>query len=308
MVTVLGGGVSGLTTAVTLRRAGFAANVIRADSPERTVSWVAAAIWTFPDLSGRPPERDWALRSREVFDELARTQDSGVRPLRHVELFRTDPGPTWWETTPHVHRSPAAPSGYEAAFDIDGFIVEPPIYLPWLERTLESLGGSIVHRRVESLEDIDGPIVNCTGLGSAMLVDDADLHPVRGQVVVVDASAVTTGIADESDLERIAYVYPRSSEVIVGGTREIGSDVIEPDRVTTERIIADAQQLDGRLRGATVVDVRVGLRPGRQRVRIEAEQRDGRLVIHNYGHGGQGYVLSWGCAQAVADLLGAGPA
>ncbi|MEM9378184.1 MAG: FAD-dependent oxidoreductase [Pseudomonadota bacterium] len=37
--------------------------------------------------------------------------------------------------------------------------------------------------------------------------------------------------------------------------------------------------------------------------RIEAEAFGEKTVIHNYGHGGSGWSLSWGCAEDVADLV-----
>jgi D-amino-acid oxidase len=52
---------------------------------------------------------------------------------------------------------------------------------------------------------------------------------------------------------------------------------------------------------------RVGLRPFRRSgVRVErARLRDGRLLIHDYGHGGSGFTISWGCAEAVAAIAAA---
>ncbi|XP_049871495.1 D-amino-acid oxidase isoform X2 [Pectinophora gossypiella] len=54
---------------------------------------------------------------------------------------------------------------------------------------------------------------------------------------------------------------------------------------------------------AKIVDTWVGLRPGRDAVRLEAEEKDGRLYIHNYGHGGSGLTLFWGCGTQVLQLL-----
>ncbi len=58
----------------------------------------------------------------------------------------------------------------------------------------------------------------------------------------------------------------------------------------------------------------MGLRPGRSTLRLEVEQLEipaisgqgaGRVVpvVHNYGHGGAGLTLGWGCAGDAAALL-----
>jgi D-amino-acid oxidase len=54
----------------------------------------------------------------------------------------------------------------------------------------------------------------------------------------------------------------------------------------------------------SVLAERVGLRPFRRSgVRLERDLlRDGRAVIHNYGHGGAGFTLSWGCAREVLGM------
>jgi D-amino-acid oxidase len=61
------------------------------------------------------------------------------------------------------------------------------------------------------------------------------------------------------------------------------------------------------LRGARVVAQRVGLRPVRPSVRLEAEALPGgRVLWHNYGHGGAGVTLSWGCAAELTSAVLAG--
>ena len=52
-----------------------------------------------------------------------------------------------------------------------------------------------------------------------------------------------------------------------------------------------------------IVGKAVGLRPSRSEVRLEVDRSDGRMVIHNYGHGGAGVTLSWGCADEVVALV-----
>src|SRR4051794_950582 len=47
-----------------------------------------------------------------------------------------------------------------------------------------------------------------------------------------------------------------------------------------------------------------GVRPYRTgSYRLEAESASGRFIVHNYGHGGAGITLSWGCAAKVRDIV-----
>ena len=47
-----------------------------------------------------------------------------------------------------------------------------------------------------------------------------------------------------------------------------------------------------------------GVRPYRNgSYRLDAETASGKFIVHNYGHGGCGITLSWGCAAKVADIV-----
>jgi D-amino-acid oxidase len=53
-----------------------------------------------------------------------------------------------------------------------------------------------------------------------------------------------------------------------------------------------------------VLEHKVGLRPGRPEIRLEREDvAQGPPRVHNYGHGGSGVTLSWGCAEDTLALV-----
>lgn len=52
----------------------------------------------------------------------------------------------------------------------------------------------------------------------------------------------------------------------------------------------------------------VGLRPYRRGgLRLEQEELDGKHWVHNYGHGGSGITVCWGCAEWVARAVDRDP-
>lgn len=64
-----------------------------------------------------------------------------------------------------------------------------------------------------------------------------------------------------------------------------------------------------RARPDRIIDIAVCLRPFRPAgPRVETERVNDTLVVHNYGHGGSGWSLSWGSsARAVRMAMQAGP-
>lgn len=58
---------------------------------------------------------------------------------------------------------------------------------------------------------------------------------------------------------------------------------------------------------ARIMRTVAGIRPYRRGgIRLErVSLSDGRPLVHDYGHGGAGITLSWGCAEEVGDLLDA---
>jgi D-amino-acid oxidase len=92
---------------------------------------------------------------------------------------------------------------------------------------------------------------------------------------------------------------------VVGGTEDDGEWDRRPDPAVARRLLAGAAELVPELARAPVLGHRVGLRPVRPSVRLDAETAPGGgLVVHCYGHGGAGVTVSWGCADEVAAIVG----
>jgi D-amino-acid oxidase len=149
-------------------------------------------------------------------------------------------------------------------------------------------------------------VVNCSGLGARTLASDPEVFPIRGQLVHVDAPAIGEILLDEHGPDGLTYVVPRGDHCVLGGTSDPHDDDTAARPEDTAGIVERCARIDPRLRDAPRLAEIVGLRPGRSSVRLEAEPRREGLVVHDYGHGGAGVTLSWGCAEEAVELVTAG--
>jgi D-amino-acid oxidase len=179
------------------------------------------------------------------------------------------------------------------------------IYLDYLRTRLLDAGGQLTTGvRFAKPEEVDPAfdvVINCAGIGARTLVSDSDLDPHRGQVVLVQKLDLPGAVV--CDDPPLMYAIPRTNDCVLGGTNEI-SDDLAPNPDVTAAIISECSAVL-KIEPPRIIATRVGLRPYRKSgVRLEAGRlADGRPIIHNYGHGGAGFTLSWGCARTALELV-----
>jgi D-amino-acid oxidase len=271
-------------------------------------------VW-YPTRSGQDERADrWLANSYERFCALAEEPETGIILRGGIELFRTPADDAWWrDALPGFRRARASelPSGFADGFVAEGIpVIEMPVYMAWLSRRVEHRGGSIVERTLSSFDEAFAAadvVVDCAGFGARALAGDEALVPVRGHVVRVEQVGLDRYVSDEQGPRGVTYIYPRSRDIVLGGTRQVGQkEAVFGDDVERD-IVARCVAIEPRLEGARVLSRAVGIRPGRPSVRLEAERHgSGGLLVHDYGHGGSGVTLSWGCAEDVVALISEG--
>ena len=271
-VVVVGAGVSGLSCARLLLRAGHDVVLVSADPLQHTTSHLAAAVW-FPTAAG-PPQAvtRWGAITYGVLAEAARAGVPGVFMRESLVLYRDDPQPPpalpdWAGAVGHVRpaRRDELPPGYPRGLRFAVPLVEMPTYLPHLLDDVTRSGGTQVSRRIAGLDEVLdlGPdvIVNAAGMAAGASVGDRTVFPVRGQIVRVENPGLDLSVRDEMHPGGRAYVHPRSKDCILGGTLEVGSWNTEPDPAETAAILA---------RCTDIVPALAGVRVSRQHRRATA--------------------------------------
>jgi glycine/D-amino acid oxidase-like deaminating enzyme len=246
-VAVLGAGVMGLSTARLVQEAGFPVTIYAAALPPDTTSNIAggqfhpATVFREQDVTAEfmaqfTKALDYGWRRFQIMVG----DDYGIRWLpTYVET--DSPETKLLETFPPINRmlTPAEhPFRWGGTLRYDTMYIETGRYLRQMLRDLQIAGGKIEVRRFATPADIatlpESLIFNCTGLGSRELFGDVDLHPVRGQLAILEPQpevqyAVTGGPG---------YMFPRPDGIILGGTFEHDQWDPTPQPATIARIVA----------------------------------------------------------------------
>ena len=315
-VIVVGCGVSGLSTAICLQENGFAVEIWAEALPPHTTSDKAAAVW-FPYAIG-PINRveKWSKQSYDYFASLAKNEATGVSfdDLTLVGHEESEIEPFWSKSLPRDMWSVVGPqdlpAGYKTGYKVRVPIIETPIYMPYLVERFKRKGGKILKKTIASLAELPHDVftnVNCTGLGARSLAHDNALFPILGLTLVgtlnPDVSSLDR-IVDDGGPNSLAYVFPRkmSGDFVLGGTAVQGADESSIEDHHFTEMLERCGNIYPELKSAANLKRNWGLRPGRPNIRLNRDEENPRL-IHNYGHGGGGFTVSWGCAFEVLTLI-----
>lgn len=236
-------------------------------------------------------------------------------------------------------KHPTHPARFGWSFDC--FFADWSLYFPALLNLFLENGGKLELRTLTPDEIADLPfeiIINCAGSGAAFLFDEAELLLYRGHLLqVLEAPVLTNkfGVTvsynfsphlSNNDADFDVYCYPRKDGWILGGSRQKGTldssgnwsgepiphetaklnDTAYPKYIEEMNREIIFHSFGINMDEFSKRNVKVGYRYVRsvqKGIRLEPEERSGKLIIHNYGHGGAGVTLSWGCAQRVLNLL-----
>ncbi len=259
LVTVLGAGISGLSTAITLELRGVSTKIISAEFPRSAGSlrnpWVPtdfAMASVYPHHVPAENERELHLATQEMFRRLEERGAPGVGRVKLFEVFESEqgPAPEYSELRPgfmmfggeadEIEKqfgAPRRPGARELfGWSFETFFADMPPYLAFLREWYASLGGTIETAGVTGslIEDLPGDtVVNCLGIGALELFEDhSPVRILRGRQVLVPnlpprpAAYNYTPSAEvfsrANGEPEYVHFFPRSDGWLLGQTREPG--------------------------------------------------------------------------------------
>lgn len=274
---VLGAGVIGLSTALTLRETYPSSTITLVAkhfpgdrSIEYTSPW-AGANWSSMASDNGPLEH----YDRVTFERFAKMVDEGLGgedggeiglgrmglraifdgEIEEVGILSAGTGKLWYEELAGGMRyleKEEMPKGAVFGLEFKSlFRLNTQVYLNWLQAQALKKGINTVRRHYPSITAVltDFPsttlLMNCTALGSLHLADvqDKNLYPTRGQTILVAEPKTPITRMYLRTPKRVdptvAYVFPRPNGggVILGGSRQDGNWEAEPDMQLAQDIM-----------------------------------------------------------------------
>ncbi|MFT4393366.1 glycine oxidase ThiO [Gordonia lacunae] len=337
-LTVVGGGVIGLTCALAAADAGWRVRVLDAGAGERA-SWVAGGM--LGSLGeGHPGEeaslalsvesvRLWPALAKRLDDPRVVTATDSlfvaasatdIEYLRHLAEFvwagqpRTDSalqpisGRDLRKLEPSL--SSRLVGGYRA---VGEWSVDNRRLLESLRAAVTAAGVQLVSARVDTLADLDdrgsdSQVLLAAGLGTTALWPGAELHPAKGEILRLSRtrwSVPPPGHVVRARLHgRAVYLVPRADGVVVGATHYEAEGVADrvPQAGGVADLLADAIEVLPGLRTYELTEAAAGLRPCTADGLPLVARVDARTVVAT-GHGRNGIVLAPGTAERVLSIL-----
>lgn len=305
---VIGAGVTGLSTAIALLNMGHDVIIYAKNITPNTTSDVAAAIWMPYKVGPQAKALLWAKESFEKFKLLSHsTSKAGIFFKNHVELHKNKTEkPAWMEQLETIPIPDYLPETYKPhSHAVKILVIDTKKYMEYLTELCLKLGGEIIQTQINNINELfktHSIVINCTGLGAKELVGDLTLYPIRGQVIVAEKiPGFNDSLVKPND--GLSHIITRSDDCLIGGTAEEMNGNLNPDETIREQIVNNAREIYPSLGKVKIIGEKVGLRPGRPAIRLEIEQlSQDHAIVHNYGHGGAGFAVSWGCATEAARL------
>ncbi|XP_072046265.1 D-aspartate oxidase-like [Amphiura filiformis] len=212
---------------------------------------------------------------------------------------------TWDHLTGLLHSEDAAPAGVKLVLGYHLYTSQKEAWLFFqYHRHRMFHVFALADKKVDKIFDV---VVNCSGVHAYHLVNDKEVTVIKGQMVKVRASWQKWYVSAKSKNGVVTNLTPKSDHVVLGSTRDFGNWDTDVCLDVSIDIYNRCCKLVPSLKNAEIIGGWSGLRPGRTSVRLARENMMFGLhilpVVHNYGHGGSGVTLHWGCAQDATELV-----
>jgi glycine/D-amino acid oxidase-like deaminating enzyme len=277
-ICVVGAGTVGLSVAYKILEeldGKVKVTIIAESFMHQTTSIGSGGLWEPYQISGTPDElvNKWGLVSFNHFLKLyysVHAKEAGTQLMNAYSLYTEEEclnlnEPSWKDivfnfkvmTTSEIRRM-MLPERFVKAFSFSTIVVDQKYYMQYLTNILKKGGVEFIQRKLNSLDELDhetfDAIVNCTGLGSAKLLDDSEMYPIRGQVLRVkylfknslniEIRWIHISYYRAPWMKNVmfwekSYIIPNIDTVVLGGTADKGEWDTSPSLKCTERILND---------------------------------------------------------------------